>query len=156
MKFLLDRKRLFLFCTISLFLVSGCTTLGDKPVYQQSGVAIRGYDPVVYFDLNKAMQGEPEFSVRYQNAIWYFISEKNRTRFTDNPEHFLPEYGGYCAYAMSFGLVVSSDPEAFSIINDRLYLNYSKSVRKKWLKNTVGFIQDANKHWSGKQSVRTD
>ncbi len=134
---------------MSVLLLSACS-LNGKKVYQTQQGALRGFDPVAYFTENKAVQGLAQFSVQNSNSTWYFASLENQQRFEQSPEKYLPQYGGYCAYAMSYGLVVSSDPYAFSIIDNKLYLNYSLDVREKWLKNPQQFIKEADVHWQKK------
>jgi YHS domain-containing protein len=106
--------------------------------------AIYGYDPVAYFKVNQAVKGEEDITHEYKGAVWYFSSEENKNLFISNPEKWSPQYGGYCAYAMSRGRFVGVDEEAFTIYNDKLYLNYSKSVREDWLEDKDGFIELAD------------
>ncbi len=130
------------------YFMTGCAgRLQSKPVYQQSGLALEGYDPVAYFLQGKAVVGDKQFATHWNDTKWHFSNQKNLTLFQANQEQYAPQYGGYCAYAMSYGLVVNSDPEAFYIENERLYLNYSKSVRKKWLRNYRQYISEANANW---------
>lgn len=131
---------------VALIFISGCS-LNGKKVYQTEQGALRGFDPVAYFVEQKAVPGVAKYRSVDSNGTWYFSSAENKQRFDQSPEQYLPQYGGYCAYAMSFGLVVSSDPYAFSIIEDKLYLNYSLKVRDKWLKKTPQYIQQADHHW---------
>jgi hypothetical protein len=136
-----------------LVVLSGCSLSGKK-IYQTEQGAIRGYDPVAYFIDNKAVAGDRHFTstslINKQLVTWHFSSLQNKQLFERDPEKYTPQYGGYCAYAMSYGLVVSSDPHAFSIIDDKLYLNYSLSVRDKWLKSPQQFIKEADVKWQEK------
>ncbi len=148
--------RLIQFCKVlamfvSLLFFSGCSVQGKK-IYQTEQGALVGYDPVAYFLENKAVPGKAQFQTVRSNATWYFSSAKNQQLFAQTPEEYLPEYGGYCAYAMSYGLVVSSDPKAFTIIDNKLYLNYSLAVREKWLKGSEKFIIQADTKWQNKLS----
>lgn len=111
---------------------------------------MRGYDPVGYFDHNAAIKGDREIGYDYQGASFYFASRESRQRFIDSPESFLPQYGGYCAYGMSRNFVVSSDPNAFTVVDGKLYLNYSLKVRKTWHKDVPGNIVKADKNWADK------
>ncbi len=133
----------------SVLLLSACS-LNGKKIYQTEQGALRGFDPVAYFTDNKAIPGLSQFSVQDSNGTWYFSSVENQQRFEQSPDEYLPQYGGYCAYAMSYGLVVSSDPYAFSIVDNKLYLNYSLDVREKWLKKPTQFIKEADIHWQKK------
>ncbi len=119
------------------------------PVFNQSGIAIRGYDPVAYFTDDKPVKGDPNNVHQWMGTSWQFANKANLDSFVDNPEKYAPQYGGYCAYAASSGYIASTDPNAWTIHNDKLYLNYSKSVRKTWLKNKNGHIKSADKNWPG-------
>ncbi len=146
--------RLVIFSAI-LLVAAGCTSLNHQAFADQDG-AIRGYDPVAYFTDGQPVKGRPEISYDHFGATWHFASEDNRRRFAANPEKYAPQYGGYCAYAMSKGFVVSIDPEAWSIRDDKLYLNYSPGVRRTWLKDPAGYIEKADGHWARKLETGID
>ncbi|RBP51453.1 YHS domain-containing (seleno)protein [Arenicella xantha] len=123
--------------------------IAAQPIYSggKERAAIRGYDSVAYFTQNKPVKGSTDFSYEYQGATWLFASEQNLEVFKQNPEQYMPQYGGYCAYAVSRGTTASIKPEYFQIYQGKLYLNYSKSVAKRWRKDKDKYIQEANKHW---------
>lgn len=133
--------------TLSIAFVS--TVNAAKPVYSggRDRAAIRGYDPVSYFTQGKPVKGSKEFVLEHKGAKWMFSSEQNLALFKSNPEKYSPQYGGYCAYAVSNGSTASIKPEFFDIYKGKLYLNYSKSVYKKWMKDKDGYIDEANKEW---------
>ena len=120
-----------------------------KPIYSGGSerAAIRGYDPVAYFTENKPLKGSKDFSVEYLGATWLFVSANNRQLFIDDPEKYMPQYGGYCAYAVAKKSSASIKPEYFTIHDGKLYLNFSKSVYKKWLKDKKKYIADADRNW---------
>jgi YHS domain-containing protein len=122
---------------------------GDNvPVFTESGVAIRGTDPVAYFTQAKPVQGSAEFAADYQGATWHFSSSENREIFLTNPEKYAPAYGGYCAYALSLGAYkVETDPNAWSIVDGRLYLNKTPVVRSIWETDIPGNIQKSEGNW---------
>ncbi|MGI9278276.1 MAG: YHS domain-containing (seleno)protein [Endozoicomonas sp.] len=134
-----------------VLLLAGCVSLNSKPVYQKSGVALEGYDPVAYFQESRAVSGSPDFSTQYQGVTWYFSRQEYLDQFLKNPQQYTPRYGGYCAYAMANNLVVKSDPKAFTVKDNRLYLNYSTGVRGRWLEQVDEHIQDADQNWQEKQ-----
>ncbi len=134
----------------SLVALAACTSIEKKPIFADDNGALRGYDPVSYFDLEQAVKGNREISHEYAGAIFYFTSQANQRRFIDNPAEFLPQYGGYCAYGMSRNFVVSSDPTAFNLVDGKLYLNYSHGVRTTWLKDVRGNIEKADANWTEK------
>ncbi len=118
------------------------------PVYSTLlGGAIRGYDPVAYFTEKKPVKGKRAYSHKWKGATWYFASERNRDLFRDNPEKYAPRYGGYCAYAVSQGYTASIVPEAWRIVDGKLYLNYSKGVQRTWEEDIPGYIKLGDKNW---------
>jgi YHS domain-containing protein len=120
----------------------------EKPaVYADRAGAIRGYDPVAYFTENRALKGSEQFTYQWNGATWRFANAGNRDRFAAAPEKFAPQYGGYCAYGVAQNYAVSIDPQAWSIVEGKLYLNYSRSVRDTWTKDIPGYIRKADANW---------
>lgn len=99
-----------------------------------SDKAINGYDPVAYFIEEQAVKGSEAFTHTWNDATWYFASQKNLSLFTDNPEKFSPQFGGYCAFAVSKGFTANVDPEAFALRDGRLYMFSEPKFRDEWLK----------------------
>jgi hypothetical protein len=135
----------FIFFAITL--LSACS-LNGKQVYQTNNIALQGFDPVAYFTQKKAVQGSSLYTYSNGQLVWHFTNEEHRQLFISNPVKYTPQYGGYCSYAMYYGLIVSSDPHAFTLLNDKLYLNYSLDVREKWLESTDKYIEQADAKWS--------
>ena len=133
----------------------GCSLLGvgtldenTAAVYKSAdGLALGGYDVVSYFGENAPRQGKTEFSTDWNGAKWQFSSGENRDEFLKNPAKYAPQFGGYCAYAVSQGYTASGDPKAWKIVDDKLYVNYSPAVKEKWVKDIPKFIADANNNW---------
>lgn len=119
------------------------------PVYTKlfSKVALGGYDPVAYFTDGKPVKGDAKFSAAHQGVEYQFASAKNRAAFQAAPAKYLPQYGGYCAWAVSQGYTASADPNAWRIVDGKLYLNYNADIQKKWEKDIPGFIKSANANW---------
>lgn len=111
------------------------------------GLAIHGYDPVAYFTEEKAVEGSDEFEYEWRDATWRFSSAENRDKFISMPERFAPQYGGYCAYALAQGLTVDIDPEAWTIVDDKLYLNVNKSIQRTWQQDLHRYIAQADANW---------
>ncbi|MGF1536247.1 MAG: YHS domain-containing (seleno)protein, partial [Elainellaceae cyanobacterium] len=127
---------------------SAAETASAPPVYNApNGFAIRGADPVAYFTEGEAVIGSPEFQYEWNGATWTFASAENRDLFASNPEAYAPEYGGYCAQALSEGNLVSTDPDAWEIVDGKLYLNYSLEVQQQWLTDVPGHIAMADANW---------
>lgn len=138
-----------------LFLASTKYVLAAEPINTTffGGLAIDGYDAVAYWTENKAVKGKKQFSYEWWGAVWRFSSEENLKAFSKDPHKFAPEYGGYCAYAMSDNRLVGIDPEAFDIYNGKLYLNYSKSVQKHWKAEKDKFIEEADGFYPNKVNL---
>lgn len=115
--------------------------------FEEDGVAIRGYDPIAYFAEMKPVKGLAEFHAEYQGSTFYFSTATNRDRFTMQPDKFAPQYGGYCAFGMAKGYKAVIAPAAFTVVDDKLYLNYSESVRSQWKLDIPGYIHQANANW---------
>ncbi len=109
-------------------------------------VAANGYDVVAYFD-GRVSRGIPAFSIEYRDATWYFESEESASTFQRDPERYEPLYGGYCAYGVSQGYLVATDPNAWSVVKGKLYLNYNAPTRNHWLSRRDEYIDLAEKHW---------
>ncbi|WP_155147298.1 MULTISPECIES: YHS domain-containing (seleno)protein [Alphaproteobacteria] len=120
----------------------------DRPVfYADDGLAMAGYDAVSYFDEGVPTRGQPEIAVMWKGAEWHFASQENRERFESNPRAFAPQFGGYCAYAMTYGSLSSTDPNAWKIVEGRLYLTHSPAIERMWDRNLTQNIRMAEEYW---------
>lgn len=120
----------------------------DSEIYiKNSNLALDGYDTVAYFKNNKPIKGSIQWNTIYREAEWYFSSESNLNLFKANPAIYAPEYGGYCAWAMNEGKLAPGKPEYWDIIEGRLFLNYSRSTRKKFLADLDSMISNADSKW---------
>jgi YHS domain-containing protein len=135
-----------------LFLVLGLAL----PVFGQSksllnldktGVAIQGYDPVAFFTDNKPVMGKEEIPAKYHGATYYFASKEHRDLFKQDPAKYEPSFGGYCAYGVSRNKLVEIDVNAFQIVDGRLLLQYSKSVRDDFNKDGKSNLAKADANW---------
>ncbi len=121
-----------------------------KPeVFAVDGIAIRGTDPVAYFKKSMPVAGSSAYETMWSGATWRFESAENLADFEANPEAFAPKYGGYCAYAVSKGGTATTDPDAWTIHEDRLYLNFNLTVRNIWSEDIPGNVSKADANWPG-------
>ena len=116
-------------------------------IFAVDGVAIRGTDPVAYFTQGEPVAGTAEHAVMWKGATWHFASAENMALFEADPEAYAPQYGGYCAYAASKGGIATSVPEAWTIHEGKLYLNFSLRVRGFWAEDIPGNIALADANW---------
>ena len=115
--------------------------------YTHSTPGINGYDPVAYFTEGKPVKGNGYHVTEHEGVTYMFANKKNRKMFEADPEMYLPEYGGYCAYGVAVGKKFEIDPEIWKIENGKLYLNLDEGIQKKWNKDIPGYIQKANANW---------
>ncbi len=130
---------------------SAAPAAAKEPVYTGifSSLAVSGYDPVAYFVAGQPVAGRKAFEFEWNGATWRFANAANRSAFAADPEKFAPQYGGYCAWAVSQGGTASTEPEVWRIVDGKLYLNYSKSVQNTWVQDIPGNIAKADKNWPG-------
>ena len=139
-------QKIILYLTVIL-LFTGKLYAQKSQINIQNGKAISGYDPVAYFTESKPTPGKSDYTTTYAGADWYFSSAKNLELFKKNPEKYLPQYGGYCAFGVAGGYKAKISPEAWTISNGKLYLNYNLKVQSDWLKEKEDMIQKADKNW---------
>ena len=135
---------------VMLTLLPGCAMAKD-PVNRSAlgGVAIKGTDPVAYFTLGEPVKGSKDFEAEWNGATWRFATAGHRDLFKADPEKYGPQYGGYCAWAVSQGYTAGIDPEAWKIVDGKLYLNYSLEVQATWEVDAPGFIRLADENYPG-------
>lgn len=120
-----------------------------EPVYTGTfnNIAVSGYDPVAYFLSGRPVKGSSSYKTMYKGAEFRFASAANLAKFKANPAAYAPQYGGYCAWAISQGYTASGDPTVWKIVNGKLYLNYNREVGERWGKDIPGHIRSANINW---------
>ncbi|MGS2718856.1 YHS domain-containing (seleno)protein [Eionea flava] len=140
---------LFVLASTSAFAKGPINTLEKSGFfgYEPSELAIRGADTVAYFTEGKYIAGSEQFSTQWQGATWQFVSQKHLDLFTHSPEQYAPQYGGYCAYGVSRNYLVKIEPENWTIVDGKLYLNYDDGVQRKWEKDIPGFINKADQQF---------
>jgi hypothetical protein len=119
-----------------------------------SGVAIGGYDPVAYFTQGRPVRGSRRHRLEWRGAHWLFASAEHRRAFAADPERYAPRYGGFCAYGVAHNAKVKIDPDAWSIVDGRLYLNYDKRVQETWTQDKPRYIADADRNWPALEAAR--
>jgi YHS domain-containing protein len=130
-----------------------CAVLSIAPAAAQkvntsfTGLAIDGYDPVAYFTRNAPVKGTREFTLGFEGATYRFASAEHREQFAKDPARYVPQYGAFCAWAVSRGYTADTDPLAWRIVDGKLYLNYNASVQKQWEQDIPGNISKANANW---------
>ena len=128
--------------------IAGSAAAGtDSPVpavNADQGIGLKGYDPVAYFAPTKGCE---QYSFAWKGVTYRFASAGNLDKFKADPEKYLPQYGGYCAYAMSLDRIADIDPSRWTIVNGKLYLNNGFVAEKLWSLNKNGNIVSADRNW---------
>lgn len=140
-------RRTFLLATLCLPLAGAA--LAAPGVFADGGAAIGGYDPVAYFTQGRPVKGQKGLSTSWNGAEWRFATADSKAAFEANPEAYAPQFGGYCAWAVSQGYTAPTDPDAWKIVDGKLYLNYSRRVQRRWEKDIPGNIRAGEANWPG-------
>ena len=111
------------------------------------GIALHGFDPVAYFTQNKAVKGEAQFTAQYKGVTYEFDSKEDQATFQADPAKYVPQYGGFCAFAVSKGVKADIDPHAFAINDGKLYVNYSEKALQAYQGDVKGNTENANHNW---------
>ncbi len=130
------------FWTARESLASGPVFTGNTP-----GIAINGYDTVAYITEGKPVEGSSDHSHKWKDVEWRFASAENKALFVANPQKYAPQYGGFCAYAVANGSTAKTEPDAFTVVDKKLYLNYDKNIQSRWERDKVQYIKDGDKNW---------
>ena len=132
------------------FLLS-TASLAQSPALNVSRreLAVHGYDVVAYAVDGVAARGRSEHEFRWNGAVWRFATAAHRDQFEKDPARYAPQFGGYCAWAVSRGYTADVDPEAWKIVDGKLYLNYSKRVQRIWEQDIPGNIARGVVNWPG-------
>lgn len=122
----------------------------DPLIFENEKGAIGGTDPVAYFSLNPgdhAVPGTDEFTHEWNGATWKFSNAENRDTFAANPEAYAPQFGGYCAFAVSKNFTKPGEPDIWEIVNGKLYMNFNHMAQEKWVAEKDASIVSANANW---------
>jgi YHS domain-containing protein len=133
--------------TSALLLVVGADLLAQKVNQSWTGVGAKGYDVVAYFTDQQPVKGNPRFEHVHGDVTYRFASTSHRDAFAKEPARYLPQFGGFCAWAVSRNYTADVDPTAWRIVDGKLYLNYNASVQAKWAEDVNGNIAKGQANW---------
>jgi enamine deaminase RidA (YjgF/YER057c/UK114 family) len=142
-------SRLRLSAVLAGFL--GVTALVPTAQSEEPKLSISGYDPVAYFTDGKPVQGKSEFEYLWHKLRWRFADGAHRELFVKDPDRYTPQYDGYCAMGVSAGEAGHKDtvdPEAWTIVDGKLYLTHMSQAMDAWRKNPAEFIKQADANWA--------
>jgi YHS domain-containing protein len=131
---------------IAFFLLA-VAPAGAQSVNADNGLAVGGTDVVAYFAAGRPAAGRAEFAHDWNGTLWRFSSAANRDAFAADPQRYVPQYGGFCAWAVAQGYRAPIDPDAWRIVDGKLYLNYSRGVQLRWDLARRSNIEKADANW---------
>jgi YHS domain-containing protein len=140
---------------IATLLLASAVAIAEQPTTKRylnvdrHGLALQGYDPVAYFTDKKPVEGDKHISSTYQGATYYFSTGQHKQVFDADPAKYEPQFGGFCAYAVSQNSTASIGPEFWSIIDGRLFLQHNQKAVNLWNQDIPGHLKDADKNWPG-------
>lgn len=140
-------RRQLLASTLLLFTTTAYAAEDEIYTSFFSSVGADGYDVVAYFSENKPIKGNKNFATEYKNVDWYFSNKENLNAFKENPESFAPQYGGYCAWAVANETTASGDPLQWTVVNNKLYLNYDAEIQAMWTADRDNLITKGDMNW---------
>ena len=136
---------------LSLAGIPAVVTAASHPapaVYAASdGLAAGGYDVTAYFTEGKAVRGSAKHELMLQGVTWRFASAESKVKFQANPYAYAPQFGGYCAWAVSQGYLASGDPEQWKIVDGKLYLNFNARAKELWEADQAAAIERGKANW---------
>ncbi len=142
-----------MFSAMVLVVFFAAKTIAQQPaIFSPKGIAIKGYDVVAFFTEHKPVMGFDSLQLQNNNAIWYFSTKQNLDSFKANPDKYIPQYGGYCAFGTAQGHKAPTMAETWTIDGDKLYFNYNLKVKELWDKDRPNLIKKADENWPSIQS----
>lgn len=132
---------------VALLLISQIAVAGERINAKPGGVAVKGYDVVAYFTKGEPTRGNERYTHLWQDRHWLFSSQIHLDAFAAEPTNYAPRYGGFCAGGVALGNRVQINPEAFVIVDGRLYLNYDKPTAEEFEATASESIAKADANW---------
>ena len=132
---------------VAFLMLPGFALAGVLVDTDDNGVALKGHDAVAYHTVGKAVAGSADFTVEHNGATYQFANAENRDMFKADPAKYAPAYGGFCAFGTTFSKKVPGDPQAFKVVDGKLYINSSPDIQTRWEGDIAGNVDKANMTW---------
>ncbi|MEJ4087218.1 YHS domain-containing (seleno)protein [Galbibacter orientalis] len=146
---------------LGIFLINIASLLAQAHSYNtdESTIALEGYSPVSYIEQGKAQLGKKSYKATYNGLTYFFVNQEQQTKFKSNPQKYIPQYGGWCAYAVSKGYKYRPNPKSFRVVDNKLYLftvNVEADFVKAWEKEGKHkHITQADKNWKSMNKFKS-
>ena len=140
-------KSLLTAATLTAATMTAAFAAGPELNASSTGLALQGYDPVAYFTVGEPTKGNYTITSQYKDGTYWFSSEEHKAAFDADPEAYVPQYGGYCAFGAAMGFKFDGDPNYWKVVDGELFLNLSEDVQARWQEDIPGFIDLADNNW---------
>ncbi|GAA6181794.1 YHS domain-containing (seleno)protein [Shimia sp. NS0008-38b] len=140
-------KSLITGAALSVAVATSSIAAGVDLNASSTGLALQGYDPVAYFTEGAPTRGNWKITSTYNDATYRFASEDHKAAFEADPEAYLPQYGGYCAFGAAMGFKFDGDPNYWRVVDGELFLNISQDIQERWVTDIPGYIEKADTNW---------
>ena len=136
-------------CACVVFTLGTLAAAAGQPLVNvnRDGVILDGYDPVAFFTDAKPVKGLAEFTSTYNGAIYWFASNAHQAAFEAAPAKYEPQFGAFCAYAVSQGRTAPIDVNTWSMVEGRLVVQHNARAVKLWNADPPGLLQLADRYW---------
>lgn len=109
---------------------------------------LKGFDVVSYWTQNRHQMGSKQFASTHEGVNFWFASAEHKALFDKEPKKYLPQYGGYCANGIVFGIPWGGDGDTWRIFNGKLYIFGGAGSRDGFLLDVPANIKLADKYWA--------
>ena len=141
------RLALFFLAAITL---GACSTVGPYNSTTEgadSVLMLKGHDPVAYFTLGTHTLGRADIKATHEGATYRFANEQHKAMFTSDPARYVPQYGGFCANGIVYGIPWGGDPDTWTLVDGKLYIFGGHGSRKYFLMDEKKNLQLADQYW---------
>jgi YHS domain-containing protein len=142
-------KRFILCFPMLAFVLAAGSANGRYVNVDRDGLALQGYDPVAYFTDRRPVKGDANITAVFEGATYRFANAERKAAFEREPAKYVPQFGGFCAYAVSINKTASIDPNFWEIVDGRLILQHNKKAWDLWHKDPMTNLQKALSNWPG-------
>ena len=132
---------------LTVAIAGSALAAGPELNASSTGLALQGYDPVAYFTVGEPTRGDWTITSVHNDATYRFANEENKAAFDADPDAYLPEYGGYCAFGAAMGFKFDGDPNFWKIVDGELFLNISQDIQERWVTDIPGYVEQADANW---------
>jgi YHS domain-containing protein len=138
-----------LLAMLTLLLVQGCAGFTANTVSDggDKHLGLKGHDPVAYFTDGKHLPGDANIKMDHDGVTYRFTSEAHKKMFAENPNRFAPQYGGFCANGIVYGIPWGGDPDTWRIVNDRLFIFGGEASKRYWSMEEKRNLDLGDQYW---------